>query len=211
MTLEAPGQKTLSPTARKVLDAARVVLLRDGVEGVTLRAVHAEAGVRNGAASIYHFGTKAGLLEALYTEMISDFSTALIDPITALPPEASIEERIHFFVETGRTIYNEPQAAMGLYYSAFSSLLRHNRELLLSVYEEWSHSLLMALFPEQYDDPRYAARLKAVAAVITAIWDGIALQQLVYENDGQIPVDDVFDVIERWLTTALVQEWTQSS
>src|SRR5687768_16323668 len=57
----------------RVLDALQEILVRDGIAAVTLEAVAAAAGVSKGGL-LYHFGSKAALLDGLIDRM-----TAAID------------------------------------------------------------------------------------------------------------------------------------
>lgn len=52
-----------------IIDAAGRVVLRDGVAGLTLEAVAAEAGLSKGGL-LYHFGTKEALLEGMVARLI---------------------------------------------------------------------------------------------------------------------------------------------
>ena len=61
----------LSPTARNLLDAARRILLKRGYAGVTLEAVALEAG-EDAPTIKRHFGSKAGLIHALFDELGDD-------------------------------------------------------------------------------------------------------------------------------------------
>ena len=54
----------LSPTAARILEAARRVLSRDGFRALTFETIAEEAG-ENPALIRYHFGSKAGLITAL--------------------------------------------------------------------------------------------------------------------------------------------------
>jgi AcrR family transcriptional regulator len=57
-------------TQRRLLDAAERVLMRHGIEGASLRMITAEAGV-NLAAANYHFGSKEGLVEAVFRRRLA--------------------------------------------------------------------------------------------------------------------------------------------
>lgn len=56
-------------TKLDIIDAAGRVILRDGVAGLTLEAVAAEAGLSKGGL-LYHFGTKEALLEGMVGRLI---------------------------------------------------------------------------------------------------------------------------------------------
>ena len=61
----------LSPTALNLLEAARRILLAEGYAGVTLEAVALEAG-EDKATIKRHFGSKAGLIHALFDQLGDD-------------------------------------------------------------------------------------------------------------------------------------------
>ena len=68
----------------QLLDAALAVALRERLDGLTLRAVAAEAGVSVGLVS-FHMGSKDGLLVALLDRLV----------VELLDPEAGPEVRRH--------------------------------------------------------------------------------------------------------------------
>ncbi len=57
------GTKTVPQSDERILDAVLAVLARDGVSGVSMRAVAREAGVAVGLAN-YHFDSKTALITA---------------------------------------------------------------------------------------------------------------------------------------------------
>jgi AcrR family transcriptional regulator len=67
----------------RLLDAARAVVTRDGLEGLTLRAIAREAGVSHGAP-LRHFPTLAALLAAVATEGFVQLMAAVDAAIAAV-------------------------------------------------------------------------------------------------------------------------------
>ncbi len=63
---------------QRILDATLVVLAREGVAGVSVRAVAAEAGVARGLAG-YYFGNKRGLIAAALRR-IGEQDLGLVEP-----------------------------------------------------------------------------------------------------------------------------------
>jgi AcrR family transcriptional regulator len=56
----------IAPSARdQLIEAAEVLFAERGIDGVSLREITAAAGVRNASALQYHFGGRAGLLQAI--------------------------------------------------------------------------------------------------------------------------------------------------
>jgi len=59
------AQSRSEETRTRVLDAARELLMEQGISAVTMKDVHARSGVSNGSL-FHHFGSKDGILEALF-------------------------------------------------------------------------------------------------------------------------------------------------
>jgi AcrR family transcriptional regulator len=81
-----PDGVPATPTAPRprLLAAARAVLSRDGLEGLTLRAIAREAGVSHGAP-LRHFPSLAALLSALAAQGFHELMAEIIQ--AAGPPE----------------------------------------------------------------------------------------------------------------------------
>jgi AcrR family transcriptional regulator len=75
------------PTAAKLLAAARRVLVRKGYAGLTMQAIEEECGV-NRALVHYYFGSKAGLLEALFDTLFEDPAFGYSDTVMKAPAGA---------------------------------------------------------------------------------------------------------------------------
>lgn len=76
-------RKSKAATREDLLDAAERVLLREGLEGLSLAKVTAEAGV-NGAAVNYTFGSKAVLLQVLLHRLLQPVTEARVRRIEML-------------------------------------------------------------------------------------------------------------------------------
>jgi AcrR family transcriptional regulator len=63
---------------RQLLDAALVVIRRDGAQALTLDAVAAETGVSKGGV-LYHFGSKRALIDGLIGSWLDGFGARLSD------------------------------------------------------------------------------------------------------------------------------------
>ena len=67
----SPSAVTEEPTERRLVVAARALLLRDGVAGVTMRKVATRAGVT--PTSVYwHFGSREALLDQVLSALIEE-------------------------------------------------------------------------------------------------------------------------------------------
>lgn len=65
---------TLNPTAMQLLLAAERLFAQRGIDGVALRQIAAAAGSANNSAVTYYFGSKLGLLEAIFSFRVNDLS-----------------------------------------------------------------------------------------------------------------------------------------
>jgi AcrR family transcriptional regulator len=72
--------KTRRNTRDLILDAAEVIVDRDGVSALTFDALAAEAGVSKGT-TLYHFDCKEALTSAMIERFVARFDTAWADAI----------------------------------------------------------------------------------------------------------------------------------
>jgi AcrR family transcriptional regulator len=73
-------RKSKRNTRDRILDAAEVIVDRDGVNSLTFDAVAAEAGVSKGT-TLYHFDCKEALTAAMIERFVARFDTAWADAI----------------------------------------------------------------------------------------------------------------------------------
>ena len=87
--------KRLSPEASRdlALDAARRLLVTQGPQAVTLKAVAAEIG-RTHANLLHHFGSAASLQQALIARMGADISAAIRTAVATTPVDQRDPTRI---------------------------------------------------------------------------------------------------------------------
>jgi AcrR family transcriptional regulator len=91
---------TPSLTRDALLDAAEVLFVEHGLEGASLRAITQRAGA-NLAAVNYHFGSKEGLVRAVFHRRLAPLQTErlrLLDLDEALPGGGSIEGVLRAFM-----------------------------------------------------------------------------------------------------------------
>ena len=86
----APVPAREAATEERILDAARVVFLRDGTAGARMQEIAAEAGV-NQALLHYYFRTKERLSTAVFQQVASRIFPALAQTLGA---ETSLDEKI---------------------------------------------------------------------------------------------------------------------
>ncbi len=169
---------SLPPTARHILDTAWRVLLERGYRGLTLEAVALEAG-ESPATIKRHFGTKAGLVEALLDAVTQDAYLTLTESVRRLPPG---DERIHAYI-TGllEIIVDTPASQAILEIAPLAVRDELVRRRIAALYE-WYRQLtleesgMMDQLAGRAVDARLRPELERLAAVILAALDGLAYQ-----------------------------------
>jgi len=179
----------LSPTAARLLSAAKRVLFRDGFKALTFETIAREAG-ENPALIRYHFGSKAGLLTALVDSVMYQESVELIEQLTSVP--AGDERRAQLLWLHQRL--PEDHDAYRMYFELIPHILRdeelqpHLRDLF-----EW-YRRLDAWALKEAGDTEPAAHIAPMALLTVAIADGVALQKLA---DPDLDVGPAFDLWRR--------------
>ena len=76
-------------TRDKILDAAEILFAEKGFDGTSVRAITEKAGV-NLAALNYHFGSKSGLIEALFKRRIDPINKKRLEMLREFEAEAGM-------------------------------------------------------------------------------------------------------------------------
>jgi len=95
-------QSRSEKTKSRVLDATRELLMEHGISELTMKDVHEKSGVSNGSI-FHHFGSKDGIIGALFVEerraYLTSVSDAILgyqgDPCDALGEGAAAAVRFH--------------------------------------------------------------------------------------------------------------------
>ena len=104
-----------SETRRLLILAGERLIGEKGIEGISLREVNAAAGQKNKSAAHYYFGTKLGLVEAIYNyrmQQVNDRRLCMLDHADN-DVRALIEAWVYPMVE----VMNEPDS--GSHYIRF--------------------------------------------------------------------------------------------
>ena len=96
----------LSPTARKLVAAARRLLARGGYEALTVEAVAAEAGAYRDSVR-YYFGSKAAFIAAVVDSLSHDQSLSAVAETQAAQGG---DERVHGLVAGDRRLVDDRAA-----------------------------------------------------------------------------------------------------
>jgi AcrR family transcriptional regulator len=185
----------LSPTARRILAAARRVLLRDGFGGLTFDAISAEAG-ENRALIRYYFGNKGGLVTALVDWMDHKDTLALVKRLAA-----GEQERENFTVLLRLQRDNcKAVRENRLFYDLVPHILRDPamRKRLAGMYKWYREFDGRVLAPDAA--PQKKAEAERLASLAIAVYDGMILQRAC---DPAFDVDAAYETWERLMRSAL--------
>jgi AcrR family transcriptional regulator len=166
----------LTPTAARILEAAKHILADKGFAALTLEAIAEAAGV-NKAATRYHFGSKAGLLEAVVDEIVLDECASMARDLS---PTASLDERLDSFLGSVRRMAIDP-STFGGFFEVLPHALRDRalRTRLIYLYEVWYQWNLEWLGVDALADERWE-QLEGLGRLTAAVIDGIAVQASIH-------------------------------
>ena len=169
----------LSPTGRKILEAAHQVLKRDGFAGLSVGAV-AKAADENKSTILYHFGDKAGLVTALTDSMISNMQSKLLPLIEEKSRRGN---RIRTLMEVHRSIARDSE-----YWRTLYDLLPHitrDRRLhaRFKALMDWYYGVILRTLglPDESKDNTDA---HLVASLMLSVLEGFAMQRLLMGPRG---------------------------
>ena len=175
------------PTAKKILAAAKRILIERGYQGLTLQAISAEAGV-NKAGVWYYYGGKERLVLAL----LEDVAVTESHHFGARPAaDATLDERVELIVGSVEQVKERVER-----YAAFYELLPEAsrdaqlRERLMTYYRGWYAWAGEVLTPAAGGGTRAQtqpeARVQTPATVgqfASILLDGIFMQMIVAAPD----------------------------
>jgi AcrR family transcriptional regulator len=155
----------LSPEESRdaALDAARVLLLENGPQAVTLKAVSAQIG-RTHANLLHHFGSAAGLQKALMARI----AEGIVGTIEAA-------------VRKARTTDKDPHEVVDLVFDAFDNqgagplaswMILSGNENALDPILEAIHNLVDRL-AEEHDNPQVSIHEQTLSLVLMALGDAL--------------------------------------
>jgi AcrR family transcriptional regulator len=161
----------LSPTARRLVGAARRLLARGGYEALTVEAVVADAGAYRDAVR-YYFGGKAAFIAAVVDSLAHDQMLNAAAETKRLPAG---EQRVHSLVAHDRKLLGDRDS-----FRDFFALLPHVladdelRERVASLYT-WYRDVYAQLME---GEAAQQERLRQYASLMVAMIDGLAVQAL---------------------------------
>ncbi|MCV9899387.1 TetR/AcrR family transcriptional regulator [Exiguobacterium sp. N5] len=176
----------------KILDAARTVIIRSGVNGATVRAIAIEANMTTGAI-YHHYKNKEDLLYDLMNESLS-VSSQIAKEMTG---DSYSKERIKIEIARNTVERFHKDAENRLQYHFAHEVLLGNMEAQLKLkdkYTEWTkqiEQILIHLYGLENTRLNNAFSSWLIAAV-----DGVVLQYLLDVNENSIDeMMEVFDLL----------------
>ena len=180
--IEDPRAK-LSPTALRILEATRRVIVEEGFAKCTLSRILEVSGERNAAAVKHYFGNKSGLVSVVLDTVLYDVMSTL-----DAPPSHQLSQQGLSRLTVQTAIVNQPSDALRILFEMLPHVLRDEQllERLHAYYEAFYQLHFAQLRREggssglsvQGADPPHASP-EGLASLLSAIGDGLAIQALV--------------------------------
>lgn len=185
----------LSPTARRLVAAARRLLARGGFEALTVEAVAAEAGAYRDAVR-YYFGSKAAFIATVVDALAHDQSLEGAMKTRDLPAGG---ERVRALVDADRLLA-EDLSSFRDFFTILPHALRDDelRERVARLYD-WYRDLYVRALDGQ--DESRAASLEAHAHLMAAMTDGLAVQKLL--DPDRVDLAELYRLWTRMLERSL--------
>ena len=162
----------LPASGRQLVDAAKTILLEKGFPGLTVDAVVTAAG-KNKAAVKYYFGSKDGLLAAVVDSLDYEECLQFAERIR----DSRGDERLERYIEEQAGMSSDVPG-FRMFFDLLPHVISHEhlRARVAKRYE-WYYAMnieWLGLADPMTDESR--AQLTALAALMTAVVDGLAIQ-----------------------------------
>jgi AcrR family transcriptional regulator len=197
-TRELSGEK-----AQRIVDAMRSSVGQRGAAGSTFDHVAREAGVSRGLLH-YYFGTKERLLVEV-CRRDCDIRMAVLDE--ALAASRTADELIDALVRSLEHLLRDDPGFIALFFELFTTS-RHNEEIASGVREitrrTREHVAEQLELKEREGTIRLGADADAVATVLFALADGLALRMLADPEHDHAPTIEAGVLAVRRLITSPV-------
>jgi AcrR family transcriptional regulator len=163
---------SLPDTAKRLLDAARRLLLAGGFDALRLDAIAAESG-KNKASVKYYFGNKDGLILAILDSLDYDDCLALAEHTRG----TAGEERLQRYIE-GQTRLAADAEGFLVFFDLLPYVIRDERlrERVAALYEWYYKMNVEWLGLAERVRPENRERYIGFVSLMVAIVDGLALQ-----------------------------------
>jgi AcrR family transcriptional regulator len=163
---------SLPDTAKKLLEAARRLLLAGGFDALRLDAIAAESG-KNKASIKYYFGNKDGLILAILDSLDYDDCLALAEHTRG----TAGQERLQRYLE-GQTRLAADAEGFLVFFDLLPHVIRDERlrERVAALYEWYYKMNVEWLGLAERVRPENRERYIGFVSLMVAIVDGLALQ-----------------------------------
>jgi AcrR family transcriptional regulator len=168
-------------TRTRILDAAERLFAERGIEGVSVRAILADAGV-NVALAHYHFGSREGLIEELLRTRVAPLVQELLrglDEVDARGADAALEDVLRaYFTPAARWLTEQPRFGRilaQLQTSPSPAIRAMGRDALRRVITRLGEAVVKRL-PGHVDPQRFFLRFYLVVggpSFLSGSWDHI--------------------------------------
>jgi AcrR family transcriptional regulator len=194
--IEDPSS-TLPATAKRILAAARTLLVEKGYDAVTLERVAAEAGV-NKASIRYNFGNKAGLVAALVDFMLHEEFEHGVSALATTPHE----DLVRALIDGKRHIIQSTDNFRG-FFDVLPYAMRDEdlRRRIASSYPWWAEQNLRLLHMEGAGPAGRPEVLRGLGRLLSAVADGLSVQAGL--DPGGLDIDEPLKALEFLLDRAL--------
>jgi TetR/AcrR family acrAB operon transcriptional repressor len=196
--LPAGGERSASAdlprTARKILDAARKLLVERGYAGIRFDAIAAESGV-NKSMIRYYFGSKDGLVAAIVDDLTHD---STIEVLSLAQTACGTEDRTAAHLAATRRLLDDP--SFKNLFDVLPVAMRRTalRQALADLYE-WYREVNCLCFGEGENDQE--GELRGLACVFMAAIDGLAMQ--VALDEERVDLDASWQVLGQMVRSYL--------
>ncbi len=170
-TKRRPRDAREDETNLRILDTAERLFAARGIDAVSVRSILADAGV-NVALAHYHFGSRAGLIEAVLRRRVAPLNeerVRLIRELESCGRAYSIEDVLRASYEPMlRLLYEQPEFAkiVGLVYSSPDKQLRARFESLFAESGVLMADAIRPLLPEGLSPVQRLCRTMFLFAIV---------------------------------------------
>jgi AcrR family transcriptional regulator len=195
----------LPTTPRKLLEAARRVLERDGYSGLRLEAISRESGLAHSLIR-YHFGSKDGLVGVLIDWLLFETYMTMHRGMTSLPLE-DVTGRLRTMTAGLRRLFRDP-LSYRLYLEVVAAALHDEglRPVLAESFVGQRRLILEALetsSEETSSNGTSHERADALSAIVVAFSDGLAMQYVA--DPANVDLDRIFVVWNEMMERAVLR------
>ena len=206
-------------TVARILDAAEELFAEKGFSDTSLRSITSLAEV-NLAAVNYHFGSKKGLIQAVFSRYLDPFSENLnrfIDDYQASGEHKDIEELLHMMVDAARggAAGTRDKSAIILrllgvaYTQGQGHLKKYLEETYGGVFRRYLNILLKSLPNASPSEVFWRVHFSLGTTVFTM--SGLQALMAIYERDFNRPItlDAVIEQLIPFIAAGLKREASQ--